>query len=288
MFNLGLPEEPIVDDWTYTGGKLRNNFSIPQEQEVKSSGVGRSKPIIARKENPLAQKVAIPKFNMPTFGTKAPQVLSGPPKPFEEEAGEYGASWLNPAGHLLSAAGSLADYNAMKKARPDNVSLGRVGAERVSLAKQRLSNIRNAATARAMASSAARSSGMNAGVALSNTLAANTGANRLLGQQNAELLQNEENTNAQMRQQANMVNAELAAQEGLFNTQQQNAYKMMMAQNNPLGNLARTAAGYFADNAAYQQDYDTLQMLAPNAELYRDPNARWKNNPFARPKVRLR
>ena len=286
-------KKPIVDDWTYTGGKLKNNFSIPQEQEAKSSGVGRSKPIIARKENLNSQKVDIPNFNMPTFGKNLSPLtkygLMGRPQEqtISEEEDNYN-SWLNPAGHMLSAAGAMADYAAMKKARPEDVSLGRVGAERISLARQRLANTRNTASARAMASSAARSSGMNAGVALSNTLAANTGANRLLGQQNAELLEREESANAQMRQQANMVNAELAAQEGLFNTQQQNAYRMMMAQNNPLGNMARTAASYFADNAAYQQGYDTLQMLAPNAELYRDPDAKWKNNPFARPKVRLR
>ena len=286
-------KKPIVDDWTYTGGKLKNNFSIPQELEVKSSGVGRSKPIIARKENLNSQKVDIPNFNMPTFGKNISPLtkygLMGRPQEqtISEEEDNYN-SWLNPAGHMLSAAGAMADYAAMKKARPEDVSLGRVGAERISLARQRLANTRNTASARAMASSAARSSGMNAGVALSNTLAANTGANRLLGQQNAELLEREESANAQMRQQANMVNAELAAQEGLFNTQQQNAYRMMMAQNNPLGNIARTAASYFADNAAYQQGYDTLQMLAPNAELYRDPDAKWKNNPFARPKVRLR
>jgi len=231
----------------------------------------------------LASKQGVDNMNLPTNPVIAGQGIN----PFKQEE-TMGNTWLNPAGHLLSGAGMLADYFALKKAKPTNLSLGRVGAERISLAKQRLANTRNTAAARAMASTAARSSGMNSGVALSNTLAANTGANRLLGQQNAELLQNEENTNAQMRQQANMVNAELAAQEGMFNTQTQNAYRMMMAQRNPLGNMARTAASYFADNAAYQQGYDTMQMLAPNAELYRDPNAKWKKNPFARPKVRLR
>ena len=131
-----------------------------------------------------------------------------------------------------------------------------------------------------MAASAARSSGMNAGVALSNTLAANTGANRLLGQQNAELLEREELDNAQMRQQANMMNAELAAQEELYNQQQRNAYKMMMAKANPLGNLARTAASYFRDNAAYQTELTNRELLAPNAELYRDPDAGWLKRTF--------
>lgn len=215
-------------------------------------------------------------------------LAKGPTMPTGIQEDTTGRGWLNPAGHILSGAGSLADYFAMKKAKPTNVSLGRVGAERINLAKQRLANIRNAASARSMNTAGARSMGMNAGVAMSNISAANTGVNRLLGQQNAELLEKEETTNAQMRQQANMVNAELAAQEGLFNTQQQNAYRMMMAQRNPLGNLARTAAGYFADNAAYQQGYDTLQMLAPNAELYQEPDTGWLKKTFGRPRVRLR
>lgn len=269
-----------------------NNY-VPQpiKGPKSSKGIGVSRPTIARKENLNSQRVDYPKFNIPNFGQERNDIIKTPlsqPNIENIQEDEYSNSWLNPAGHILSAAGAMADYAAMKKARPEDVNLGRVGAERINLARQRLANTRNAASARAMASSAARSSGMNAGVALSNTLAANTGANRLLGQENAQLLEQEETANAQMRQQANMVNAELAAQEGLFNTQQQNAYRMMMAQNNPLGNIARTAASYFADNAAYQQGYDTLQMLAPNAELYRDPDAKWKNNPFARPKVRLR
>lgn len=305
---LADPNQQLISHIGTTGFTIPqdreiNYIDIPMGQVIKEpiedinptskprTGIG--KPTIARKENLNSQRVDIPNFNMPTFGKNlSPSTKYGLMNRPQEQTLALGEedynSWLNPAGHMLSAAGAMADYAAMKKARPEDVSLGRVGAERISLARQRLSNTRNTASARAMASSAARSSGMNAGVVLSNTLAANTGANRLLGQQNAELLEREESANAQMRQQANMVNAELAAQEGLFNTQQQNAYRMMMAQNNPLGNLARTTASYFADNAAYQQGYDTLQMLAPNAELYRDPNAKWKNNPFARPKVRLR
>lgn len=305
---LADPNQQLISHIGTTGFTIPqdreiNYIDIPMGQVIKEpiedinptskprTGIG--KPTIARKENLNSQRVDIPNFNMPTFGKNlSPSTKYGLMNRPQEQTLALGEedynSWLNPAGHMLSAAGAMADYAAMKKARPEDVSLGRVGAERISLARQRLSNTRNTASARAMASSAARSSGMNAGVVLSNTLAANTGANRLLGQQNAELLEREESANAQMRQQANIVNAELAAQEGLFNTQQQNAYRMMMAQNNPLGNLARTTASYFADNAAYQQGYDTLQMLAPNAELYRDPNAKWKNNPFARPKVRLR
>ena len=269
--------KPTLTDWRYHGAPLHKS-EIPQAK----TGIG--KPTITKQ---TLDRVGYPKFNMPDFYTNSQEVVKTPL--YQPDGGDVQITlnklkgegsqnpWLSPLGHVLSGAGALADYAAMKKARPDNVSLGRVGAERISLAKQRLANTRNASAARSMAGSAARSSGMNAGVALSNTLAANTGANRLLGQQNAELLEREETANAQMRQQANMVNAELGAQEGMFNTQTQNAYRMMMAQRNPLGNLARTAASYFADNAAYGQQYDTLQMLAPNAELYRNPGNRTLN-----------
>jgi hypothetical protein len=198
---------------------------------------------------------------------------------------------LSPLGHVLSGAGQLADYFAMKNAKPTPVSLSRVGAERISLAKQRLANTRNAESARSINAASTRGLGLNAGSTYANTMAANTGVNRLLGQQNAELLQNEENANAQMQQQANMVNAELAAQEALFNTQQSNAYRAMMAARNPTGNLARTAAGYFADNASYGMLSDIAQMHAPDYELSQNPESTkigrllgFKNRPVIRPR----
>jgi hypothetical protein len=180
---------------------------------------------------------------------------------------------LSPLGHILSGVGQLSDYFAMKRARPTPMSLGRVGSERISLAKQRLANERNAATSRSINAASTRGLGLNAGSTYANTIAANTGVNRLLGQQNAELLQNEENANAQLRQQANMTNAEIAAQEGIMNAQRMDAYRARMASMNPLGNLARTAASYFANNAAQKQQYDILQMMAPDAELYQRPGS---------------
>jgi len=208
--------------------------------------------------------------------------LAGAPKttgvtPMEEQY----SPWLNPAGHILSAAGALADYGALRKARPTPASFGRMGAERISLAKQRLANIRNAEAARSSASAQARSLGLNAGQAYSNIAAATTGVNRLLGQQNAELLEKEEATNAQLRQQAAAINAELTAQESLFNAQRMDAYRAMLARANPMGALARTAAQYFADTSAYGLDYDTLKMLAPNAEVY-------KKGLFKRPGIRFK
>jgi hypothetical protein len=201
---------------------------------------------------------------------------------------EAGAPWLNPLGHALSAAGSIADYYAMKRAKPTPINAGRVGTERISLAQQRLTNRREAEAARAINTTNARNAGMNAGATMSSIAGANTGVNRLLGQQNAQSLENEANTNAQMAQQANMVNAQLKSEEAAFNAQRQDAYNAMLARMNPVGNLARTAASYFADNAGYQQGYDTLQMLAPNAELYNEPGASWMQKKFGRPKVRLR
>jgi len=195
-------------------------------------------------------------------------------------------SILNPTGHLLSAVGNIADYAAMRKAKPENMRLPRVGAERIDLSRQRLMNDRNASAARATNVATARSLGTNAGSTFSNIAASNTGVSRLLGEQNMQSLMAEETTNAQMQQEANMMNAQMAGQESMMNNQQQNAYKVAMARLNPAGNVARTAASYFADNAAYGQGYDTLQMLAPNAELYGEGN-RFIDR-FKRPNVRLR
>ena len=201
-------------------------------------------------------------------------------------SGEYPTPWLNPAGHILSAVGNLADYAAMKKAKPTNVRLPRVGSERIDLARQRLINERNAAAARATNVTNTRKLGTNAGSTFSNLAGANTGVNRLLGEQNMQSLMQQESTNAQMQQQANMMNAQMGAEEAIMNTEQMNAYRAAMARMNPLGNMARTAASYFADNSAYGQGYDTLQMLAPNAELY-GPNNTFLDR-FRRPQVRLR
>jgi hypothetical protein len=175
---------------------------------------------------------------------------------------------LSPLGHVLSGVGQLADYASMRRNKPLEVNIPRVGAERISLASQRLANERNASAARSINTTVARNLGLNAGATMANTAVANTGVNRLLGQQNAQLLENETNTNAQLRQQANMLNAELGAQEALFNTQTKNAYRARLAQMNPLGNLGRTAASYFADNAAYGQQYDMMKMVAPNYGVY--------------------
>jgi hypothetical protein len=279
------------EDWTYTGGKLRNNFSIPKTSTSKGT---RSKPVVQgpqrTAEDIMFQRGINPKgiapYNLEPLPGLQKDII--PQLPTSTTGDTSANPTLNPLGHILSGAGQLADYFAMKNAKPTPVSLSRVGAERISLAKQRLANTRNAESARSINAASTRGLGLNAGSTYANTMAANTGVNRLLGQQNAELLQNEENANAQMQQQANMVNAELAAQEALFNTQQSNAYRAMMAARNPLGNLARTAAGYFADNSAYGQQYDTLRMLAPNAELYNEPNTGFLKKTFGRPKIRFR
>lgn len=206
--------------------------------------------------------------------TPPTQLAPGPKMPTKSTTENYTPT-LSPLGHVLSGIGQLADYRAMGKAKPLDVTLPRVGAERIDLAQQRLANDRNAANARAINTSNVRGAGLNAGATMANTAVANTGVNRLLGQQNAESLMMEENTNAQMRQQANMMNAELAAQEGLFNTQSQNAYRMAKARMNPLGNLSRTAASYFADNASYGKGYDIARMTAPNAEIYKPQDQTW-------------
>lgn len=199
--------------------------------------------------------------------------LAGSPNQYEPTEEDNYSPTLSPLGHMASALGNLADYRALKQAKPSPVNLPRVGAEQINLAKQRLINQRGAEDARNMNVTNARNLGLNAGSMFSNLAASNTGVSKLLGQQNMESALAEETTNAQLRQQANAMNVEVGAQEGLFNTQQDNAYRMARARLNPLSNLARTAASYAADNASYKKGYNTAEMLAPNMELYKDPDA---------------
>jgi len=63
------------------------------------------------------------------------------------------------------------------------------------------------------------------------------------------------------------ANAEFAAQENIYNTQMRNAYNAQLASMNPVGNVAKLAASYFKDNAAYRRGFDTLKMIAPNARI---------------------
>jgi len=195
--------------------------------------------------------------------------------PNTSDNGEDYNPMLSPLAHGLSAVGSIADYYAMKKAKPEELSLPRVGAERVSYARQRLANRQRANEAKALGTRTARNMGLSGATAAANIGATGLNINQQLGQQNTLSYENEANKNAMLRQQAGMTNAQIAMQEGLYNNRLQNAYRAQMAQMNPFGQLARTGAGYFKDNAAYQRGWDTLQMLSPNAEILQEPGTNW-------------
>jgi hypothetical protein len=281
MYTESLGIIPSIES-PYSGySDNKTILDIPKGQVLREPTVTKpNNKIITTASIPTLRKKGLPEYNISKvpFKQLLPNTtieglrksnISLPQNNIVEE--QYNPT-LSPLGHILSSVGNLADYNALRKAKPIPLSLPRVGAERISLARQRLANERNASIARSTNISNIRGSGINPGSSMANMATANTGVNRLLGQQNAESLMNEENTNAQFRQQANMANTELAMQEGMFNTQQLNAYRMARARLNPLGNLTKTAASYFKDNAAYGQGYDTLHMLAPDSEVYRPEN----------------
>jgi len=239
------------------GGQVKDIYSMA----IDSSG----------KLNPLYDNAepstALHKMQNPADYTVAMSNTPG-------EEGNYNPM-LSPLGHGLSAIGSIADYYAMKKAKPEELSLPRVGAERVSYARQRLANRQRANEARALGTRTARNMGLSGATAAANIGATGLNVNQQLGQQNILSYENEANKNAMLRQQAGMTNAQIAMQEGLYNNRLQNAYRAQMAQMNPFGQLARTGAGYFKDNAAYQRGWDTLQMLSPNAEISQEPGTNW-------------
>lgn len=257
-------------------------------KEPKGTGINRVSPFATANAIPLSRLRDIRTYKKSYKDIYEP--LAGAPKMNVPAAEENYSPTLSPLGHILSGVGALADYRALNKAKPTPVSLSRMGAERISLARQRLINERNAAGQRNINTTLGRNLGANAGVAQANISTANTGVNRLLGQENLKSLETEETTNAQMRQQTAAINAELAAQEGLFNTQQLNAWRMARARANPLANLSKVAASYFADNAAYGREFDIRRMLSPNAEIYQSPDSTFAKRflGFDRPLVRHR
>ena len=292
----GTPYGEVTGD---TGFEQRpmNTLDIPAGQVIKGSdekskGTGTTfkptKPTTTSFKVPTSQ-LQNPNLNKKSyFDTYEANKLRERSYAPEAENYENYTPTLSPLGHGLSAIGSVADYFAMNKAlkagKPEDVKLPRTAAERVSYARQRLINERNAAASRATAAATARATGLNAGSAYANTMAARTGVDRVLGQENMKSLEDEANQNALLAQQANMLNAELGAQEALFNTQSGNSYRwqkaMLEAENNPLGNLSKIAASYFADNSAYGRGYDTMHMAYPDAYTYKDPEATFYDKLF--------
>jgi hypothetical protein len=176
---------------------------------------------------------------------------------------------LSPLGHILSGVGSIAESVALARNKPNKVNLGRMAPERVNYARDRLTMEEDATMARRMNAMAARNAGLNATQTVGTTTTANTGVNRVLGQSRSKSFQDEVNTNAMLRMEANKTNAQLAAEEAAMNAEIENAYRAQRVASNPAAALSRTAASYFADNAAYRRGYDTLRMLAPNARVTR-------------------
>jgi hypothetical protein len=183
--------------------------------------------------------------------------------PVTEE--EYSPT-LSPLGHIASGIANIADRIALGRAEPSNITLQGVTPERIDLSRERILAERDAANQRAINLNQGRNM-MNPGQAYANATIANTGVDRVLRDTLAKSFQTEETTNAQMRMRANELNAEIKAQESLFNAERRDAFNMLKARMNPIGNTLRTAASYFKDNAAYGQQYDTLKMLAPNARV---------------------
>ena len=180
---------------------------------------------------------------------------------------EEGSPTLSPLGHILSGVGNIADYISLGLNKPDEVNLGRVAPERVDYSRDRLAMEEDALMARRMNATAARNLGLNTMQTQAGIATGNTGVNRVLGQSRSKSFQDQLNTNAMLKAEANKMNAQLAAEEAAMNAQYQNMYKTQRAAANPIGALARTGASYFADNAAYRRGYDTMRMLAPNAKV---------------------
>ena len=113
----------------------------------------------------------------------------------------------------------------------------------------------------------ARNLGLNAGQAFNAMSTGNIGLERTLGQQLGQSYEKEATVNAGLTSQARLANQRAINASNYYNAMMENSYRNRLAALNPMGNLSRTAAQYFADNAAYNRDLTIAMLTAPNATL---------------------
>jgi len=134
----------------------------------------------------------------------------------------------NPQGNKSSIIPSLASAaisgigNLMlaRQQKPNEVRLGRVSPEEISLARQRKALEDELRLQGRMAQRNIAGASGSRGQYLTNIGASNAAAQRVYGEQVGNSLQSEELANAQARQQAQQVNAEINAREQLANAQE--------------------------------------------------------------------
>ena len=228
------------------------------------------------RKNMVSRKVSDPTFGIAPTEPNTSQLVDMPEETSMSKDSGAGSPYspsLSSLGHILSGVGNIADYFNYKSNEPKDVRMPRFAPERVSYAANRALTTEEARNAQAINATNARNSGATAGTALANQGAANTGVSRLLGQQVSQSFETEANTNAQLRTQSNQINAQLGAQESLYNAEQDFMYNEGLRERNPLSNIPKIAASYFADNASYKRGFDALKLYAPNANITQDPNS---------------
>lgn len=123
--------------------------------------------------------------------------------------------------------------------------------------------------------------GAGAGAYMANLAAGETSIQRALGQQLGQSYMNEESTNAQMRQQANMYNLQNRMEAEMYNTQMANQLDQMRRARNTayISQGLNAITGAVNQKIASNQYYDNLNMMNPNYQLMYTPTEEgWKKN----------
>jgi hypothetical protein len=185
---------------------------------------------------------------------------------------------LSPAANITNVLGNAVDYGIAKRNKPNKLNLGRIGAEKISLARSREAARTRGETSRNIGIRNIRDLSRSGSQALSNLGAASTGADRVAGEQIGKSFEQEALTNAKLRQRSNEQNARLAASEAQYNTTQDNAYQERLGKLDPFRSVLKQAGQYSSDVNKNRQFYESAYFQNPNLRGKEDPNV----TPFQR------
>jgi hypothetical protein len=244
---------------------LPSRAALPQE-----FGPEKMQPMVSR---------PIPTNNLPTNTMQSIPTVQMADLPIETPEGKayrgmgWGDAALSAIPGLAGAGINLVRANNLQK--PDDVYFGRMTPQQINLQRERDAAIEQANLTRSNASRGLRNNTGSVGQYLANIGSTQTGIGRGLSQQLGRSYQQEELTNAQMRQQANMTNLDLGSKETMYNQQQDtqynNAKRGMYGQAISQGLGAITGA--INDKTTANQMYDRINMMNPNYSLEQNGNS---------------
>lgn len=197
--------------------------------------------------------------------------------PAQEASSLYtGSPWLQVGAGAASLLGNALMQGADRRNRPKSIALSRYTPKRVDYSESRRKTIEEAELDKANILRSIK--GMGAGY-MANATNAITGADRAKYNAVAGSMENEENVNVQMENEAEARNAEVANREQLINAQNKDAYQARQRQyGQNYGQTIANTVGAVAQERAY---YDALN-LNPYYDIVKDNKGkRWAGRTFA-------